>query len=141
DESAPSAVGALQAQHPFASALNRFAAVRFAADDAAERESLPRPADHGGVVEIRIMRVRVLERPAAGTNVRPLIGPIADGSEYLPRFQPAPATAHGRARPAAADLQQRLTREDGIPYRRYAGLAIRFLAGHDEELVDGFSGH
>src|SRR6185312_16943423 len=57
-ERAPAAVLALHADDPLAGAVDRLAVAR--AVEAVERE-----ADRGGVVDIGVMRVLVLEGPAA----------------------------------------------------------------------------
>src|SRR2546426_645304 len=116
---------------------------------AAETRALPpapvRPNhrhDHGSrVVEIGIMRVRVLKRPAPRTHMRPLVRPVADGPQHLPALEPHETPAHGRKRLVTANLQKRLTHERGVPYRRHAWLTIGFVARYDEQLVDRFSGN
>ena len=49
--------------------------------------------DDGGVVEIGVMRVGVLEGPAAGPHLRALEGPVAFDVELLQRRQPLQARA------------------------------------------------
>ena len=87
-ESAPAAVAALQAEDPFATALDRLAEL------GGRRRVEPRPGavhrhdDDGGVVEVGVMRIGVLERPAARPHVGPLRGPVAGDVEDLLRLQP-----------------------------------------------------
>ena len=86
--------------------------------------AIHRHHDHGGVVDVGIMRVGVLERPAAGPHVRPPRHPVALDVEHLQRHQPIEALARLRDRALAADLEQRVAGERGVPHRRHAGLAI-----------------
>ena len=51
-------------------------------------EAVERQRDGGGVVEIGVMRVGVLEGPAAGPQPGPRRRPVADRIEHLPLFQP-----------------------------------------------------
>ena len=88
-EGAPAAVLALHAHDPFAARAR------------APRRSPRRPdrfcsavhrhGDDGGVVDIGIMRVGVLERPAAGPHVGPPRDPVAAHVEHLLRHQPVEA--------------------------------------------------
>ena len=57
--------------------------------------------DHGGVVHVRVVRVGVLERPAAGPQSGPAHRPVADHVEDLPLAQPG-AGGVGVATPASA---------------------------------------
>ena len=79
---------------------------------------------HGGVVEIGIMRIGILERPAARPHVRalaaqsPSTSSICCGASQSRPCRPAPASA------LAADLEQRMAGQRRVPHRRHAGLAI-----------------
>ena len=57
--------------------------------------AIHRHDDDGGVVEIGIMRVAVLERPAAGTHVGPPLAPVAFHVQHLQRLQPAQPAQRG----------------------------------------------
>src|SRR5215471_5500815 len=62
-ERAPAAIAALHADQPLGAALDRFAV--------ADRvEPVERKADRSGVVEIGVVRVLILKRPAAGSQSR-----------------------------------------------------------------------
>ena len=87
------------------------------------RAAVHRHHDDGGVVEIGIMRIGVLERPAAGTHVRALVRPVADTSSTCrgaSQSRPARALAQ---RLVAAHLDQRMARPAPCPRpaRRRAG--------------------
>ena len=87
-EGGPAAVAALHALDPFAAARDRHIIVLGAG---CAPHPIHRHDDHGGVVEIGIMRVVVLERPAAGPHVRALHRPVALEVEHLFRHQPVEA--------------------------------------------------
>ena len=53
--------------------------------------AIHRHGDDGGVVDIGIMRIGVLERPAAGAQIGPPRDPIAAHVEHLLRHQPVEA--------------------------------------------------
>ena len=63
--------------------------------------------DDGGVVEIRVMRIGELKRPAAGTHVRPARAPIADDIQLLAGqqpFRPAAAASIARSSPTSSSV-------------------------------------
>ena len=89
--------------------------------------------DHNcSIVQIYVIWIDVLERPATRTHMGTSFPPVADHVKDLQRFQPT-QTAHGFGdRALAADLQQGLTSERRVPDWRQAGLAIGFLLFDDE---------
>ena len=91
-ERAPATVPRLQPDGPFGAARDRLVVPR---PDAAT-SAVERADDGGGVVKVRVVRVVVLERPAAGAQIGGIVGPVAaDG--------PAPAAGSAsRARASAA---------------------------------------
>ena len=122
-ERAPAAVAALHADDPFG------ARARSPRGSGRRSKRSSASADRGGVVEIGIMRVGVLERPAA----RPQIRAAAPPSRRRRRAPASPASqssARGATpvEPRVADLHQRMAGERRIPHRRQAGLAIGALA-------------
>ncbi len=131
-ERAPGAVLALHADDPFARRRDRGAKV------ALRREPLRafhRHHHHGGIVGIGIMRIGVLERPAAGLEIGAPRDPVTLHIEDLLGRQPVEALA-GRVDSAlAADLQQGVAGEPGVPDRRDAGLAVGVMLVHREELL------
>ena len=132
-EGAPGAVLALHADDPFASAGDRIAIVGTAGQ---VLHAIHRHRDDGGIVDIGIVRVGVLEGPAAGADIGPPCDPVAADIEHLLRHQPIEATLDLRDRVLAADLQQSVAGEPGIPDRRDAGLAIRLVLVHGQKLLD-----
>ena len=57
--------------------------------------------DHGGVVDVRVVVVAILKRPAAGAHARPRLRPVADVSN-LPLCDPVERTSDVRRRARAA---------------------------------------
>ncbi len=86
------------------------------------------------------MRIGVLERPSARPHVGPPRHPVALDLEDLLRHQPIETLAGLRDRALAADLEQRVTGEPGVPHRRDAGLAVGLVLVHHQELLDRFAG-
>ena len=121
-ERRPAAIAALQALDPFDAARDGLIVGAAACAGLAPR-AVHRHDDDGGVVEIGVVRIAVLERPAAGTHVGPPLAPVALRVELLQRFQPAqPRRARQRPRrrpgpPAWPGRQVRYPR----PGRRRAG--------------------
>ena len=131
-ERAPAAVARLQALDPFAGAGDRRV-------EGSRRAFLLRALhahdDDGGVVEIGIMRIGILEGPAAGPHSRALECPVALDRQLLQREQPIEPALCGRDI-AATGFEQRVGSQRGVPDRRNAGLAIGFVVLDDEQLVD-----
>ena len=91
------------------------------------------------VVDVGIVRICVLERPAAGPDIGPARAPVAFDAQDLLRQQPFETFA-GLGRGAiAADFEQGVTGERGIPNRRDARLAIALVLVHDQKLLDRFA--
>ena len=131
-EGAPAAVATLQAADPFTPAVDRRLEPLVA-------KTALRPVhrhDHdGGVIEVGVMRVGILERPSAGTHVRPVGDPVAGQVEHLQGLQPVQSGSGAFDRWLGANLEQRLAHERGVPHRRHAGLAIGFVRLHDQQLL------
>src|SRR5207253_4184914 len=89
-----------------------------------------------GVVEIRIVRVGVLECPASRPQPGPGRSPVADRIEHLLVGEPVDRAANGRGEPPVADLHQRVAGQSAVPYRREAGLRVALLALEDEQLAE-----
>src|SRR5262249_22249037 len=87
-----------------------------------------------------IVRVRILEGPAAGANVGAPRDPIATHIERLFGDEPVEPAFDRGVHALAADFQQRVTGEAGVPDRRDAWLAVCLLLVHYQELFDGFAG-
>ena len=97
-ERAPGAVLALHADDPFPRPGDRAAEVGLGAQ---ALHAIHRHHHHGGVVDVRIVRIGVLERPAAGADIGPPRDPVAfDIQDLLAapaiRGPCAPASAPGR---------------------------------------------
>ena len=73
------------------------------------------------------MRIGVLECPTAGPHIGPPHDPIAFELEDLLCCKPLETFADLRYGLIAADLEQTVTGERGIPNRRHAWLAISFV--------------
>ena len=95
-ERRPAAIAALQALDPFDAARDGLVVGLPAPASALAPRAVHRHDDDGGVVEIGIVRVAVLERPAAGTHVGPPLAPVALRVELLQRLQPAQSAAAQR---------------------------------------------
>ena len=135
-ERAPSAVFALHPQNPFACHGNRRTEVALRVQ---ALRAIHRHHHHRRVVDIGIVRIGVLEGPAAGPDIGPPRDPIAFDIEDLLRRQPLQTFAHLRYGLIAAALEQAVTGERRIPNRRNARLAIGLVLVHDEKLLDGFA--
>ena len=136
-ERAPAAVLALHADHPFDGAGKRGPHLYTVARAPGP---VQRHDDDGGVIDIGIMVVAVLEGPPSGTQARPARGPIALDLENLTIEQPFDAPADGFAVFQLTGLHQRQHRKAGVPDRRNAGLAIAFVGSEHQELPDGLHG-
>ena len=86
------------------------------------------------------MRVGVLECPAARADVGPPRDPVAADIEHLLGHKPIEAAFDLRDRVLAADFQQSMTGEPGIPDRRDARLAIGLVLMHHQKLLDRLAG-
>ena len=135
-ESGPCAVSALQSLDPFARARDRLGMSVRGAAHAAAIGAVHRHRHHGGVVGVGIMRVGVLERPAARPDVRTPGGPVALDVEDLERLEPVERRPHRLGAGVAAGFEQRVGGERGVPDRRQAGLAIGLVLADDEEPLD-----
>ncbi len=133
-EGGPAAVAALQALDPLAAARNRLHRSPW----------LPMPAravhrhhHHGGVVEIGIVVVVVLERPAARTDIGAFAAqsPLRS-STCLGFSQSRPCSIVSERCLVAAGFRQRVAGQRGVPHRRDAGLAIGLLLADHQQLVD-----
>ena len=85
------------------------------------------------------MGVGILERPAAGPQIGPPRDPVAAHVEDLLRGEPVEAALGLGRRALAADFQQRVANQAGVPDRRDAGLAIGLVLVHGQKLLDGFA--
>src|SRR5262249_36606166 len=99
--------------------------------------SVERHYNDGRIVDIRIVRVVVLERPAAGTDRWPFLHPVAFHVQHLPWQQPLKTPLDSTRNFRAADIQQSVTHESRVPHRRDAWLTIGFLFLHHQKLRDG----
>ena len=77
-----------------------------------------------GVVDVGIMRIGVLERPAARPQIGAARDPVAAHIEHLQRHQPIEAALDLRHGALAAGFQERMRGKPGVPDRRHARLAI-----------------
>src|SRR5713226_10433228 len=84
-EGGPAAIAALHALDPFAATRDR--GIVFMASGSAPR-AIHRHDYDGGVVEVGIVGIVVLEGPAARSNLRPLHGPVALDIQHLLWQQP-----------------------------------------------------
>src|SRR5262245_65120547 len=84
-ESGPATIGTLQALHPLDRARDRLVVTVAGACPAC---AVHRHDNDGCVVEVGIMWIGVLERPAARSNIRAACRPVSDDIEYLLRHQP-----------------------------------------------------
>ena len=132
-ERAPGAVPALHAVDPFLGAGDRRAEI--AARICAVLRAVHRHHHHRGVVDIGIVRIGVLERPAARPHVRPPRDPVALHVQNLLGHQPVQRLAGLRQRAFVTGFQERVAGEPGIPDRRDAG--PRGGTGRDRDLCAG----
>src|SRR2546421_11546618 len=77
-----------------------------------------RHGDHGGVVDIGVMRIVVLERPAARAHAGPCRCPIADEGENLPGLEPGEPPARPGPCTPAAHIEQGGAGGARVPERR-----------------------
>ena len=113
---------ALQADDPFRAAVDGLVVARAAASRA---RAVHRHDHHGGVVEVGIVGVAVLEGPAAGAHVRPLARPSRPSRPAPAAAAASPGRAPRRARRLARRVSIRAWRDQrGVPHRRDAGLAV-----------------
>jgi hypothetical protein len=130
-ERRPAAVLVLHPEEPaHAALLGEPHAIGVEAADLLERHE-----DHGGVVEVRIEVVAVLEGPAARLHVRPLYAPVAGGEDLLAEHPLGGAHQRGVVGREVA-LDQRVGGQRGVPHRRGAGLVVELVAALDRERLD-----
>ena len=132
-EGAPAAIGALQPLHPFAASIDRLVILAPPAWKALG--PIHGHDHHSGVIQIRIMVVAILKRPAAGTHLRPPLRPIPLRFENLQGPQPGQTSRGGAHRGLPASLKQGVGGQGGVPHRREARLAIGFVVLDDQELL------
>ena len=128
-ERAPATVAALHSLDPFQRSSDRFGEGRAIC-------AIHRHGHDGGVVEVGIISVFILERPAAGAKAGALVGPVADDIEHLALAQPVERLSRSSLRILAADFEHRVRGERGVPHRRNARLAVDFVVGDHQQLVD-----
>ena len=136
-ERAPSAVLALHPHDPFPGPGDRAAEVGLGIR---ALHAIHRHHHDRGIIDVRVVRIGVLKRPAAGTDIGPPRDPIAFDVEDLPGHQPFKTFAGVRRRVLATDLEQGMADEAGVPDRRDARLAIGLVLVHDQQLLDRLAG-
>ncbi len=130
-ERRPAAVEALHAEHPAEPALLR----RPHAVLVEARDSLERHEDDGAVVDVDVVRVVVLERPAAGLHVRPLHLPVA-GGEHLAVDHPLGGLLQRGMVGRHPAFHERVDHETRVPDRGHAGLAAQLVRVLDDQRFD-----
>ena len=135
-ERRPGAVRALQPDDPFARAGDRFRVALLIRPGDLAVGAVHRHRHDRRVVEIGIMRIGVLERPASRPGVRPLRRPVADDVEDLQGLQPLESSARPTPALVVAGFEQRMHGERRVPHRRQARLAIGLVVPDDEQLVE-----
>ena len=133
-ERAPSPIGTLHSQNPCARRLNRLTEIPVVPVHALGAVHCHHHDRR--VVNVGIMGIRVLERPAAGIEMRSSRAPIALDVQNLSGGEPGKTLADLVDGAIGAGFQQGMTGEPGIPNRRHAGLAIGFVIVDDQELLD-----
>ena len=103
---------------------------------AAAIRAVHRHRHHRGVVGVGIMRIGVLERPAARPNVRTLNGPVALDVKDLERREPIERRTHRLAARFTSRFKQRMGGERRVPHRRQTRLAIGLVLADDEQFLD-----
>ena len=90
--------------------------------------------DDGCIIDVRVIIIGVLERPAAGPDVRATKRPVANNIEDLARHQPVGGSGYGLLHPrllgrvtrqTVRNFKHRLFGKARIPDRRHARLDIR----------------
>src|SRR5260370_7470288 len=107
-EGAPAAVPALHALDPLGGAINRGTVAYGVVAMHGERH-------HRAVVDIRIMRVGVLEGPAARPHIGAPLRPVALDVEDLPLGEPVESTRRRIGR-GATPFHEPLTNQPLVPY-------------------------
>ncbi len=135
-EGGETAVAALQALDPLAGPGDRLGVVRATLAGAeAGLRPVHRHRHHGGIVEVGIMGVVVLERPAAGTHVRLAGRPVALDVEHLEGLEPFEGGAGLALVVLAAGLHQGVGGERRVPDRGQAGLDVGLVLLDGDELL------
>ena len=97
------------------------------------RTSLQRQHHHGGIVDIRIELVGVLEGPAGGLGIRALDAPIAFAADFLVE---QPVRRRSQRLVLGISQRQRVRPDRGIPHRREAGLEEEAVAVIHHQVVE-----
>src|SRR5438067_3612801 len=92
-----------------------------------------RQRNDGGVVDVRVMCIVVLEGPSAGSHVRTRLRPIALYVQDLPGLEPFEALVDFRQRLLAAGFEQRVADKARVPDWRETGLAIGLAFSDDQQ--------
>ena len=124
----------MQAVDPLAAPRNRLIVLGAGVERPAC--AVHRHDDNGCIVEIGIVRVVVLERPASRTHARPLLDPVALDIENLLGLQPVQRGLCRRHFLLAADFDHRMCGQRGIPDWRHAWLAVSLVVLDDEQVLD-----
>ena len=132
-ESGEPAVFRLHAVHPVGRALH-------CALIAGPSDLLHGPAHRGRVVDVGIMAVAELERPAAATQAGAGLAPVAGRVKQLARLQPVQRAQHLFADHTPAGFVQRQAGQRRVPHGRDAGLAVGIVLAHHEQPLQRFPG-
>ena len=117
------AIMALQPQRPFSAPRNRLGVGLPPRISGA----VHRHDDHGGIIEVGVIIIAILKRPAAGAHAAPLLGPIAGHIQDLTRAQPIQRLVRGGDRGIIARLQHGMRGQCRIPHGADAGLAVSLV--------------
>jgi hypothetical protein len=99
------------------------------------RDLAQREDDFGGVVDVRVVVVLELERPAARLQVRAPLHPVSDRAHFL-ADQPVRGSNHRGVVGRESGIAERDGRERGVPDRRLAGFDAARAVFDDRESVE-----
>ena len=99
--------------------------------------AVQRTQDRGGVIDVRVVVVAVLEGPAAGTHAGPRSGPVADHIQDCRSAIQSSARRIVRRGPRGARFHQGMAGQRGVPERRETRLDVGEVAVVGHELADG----
>ena len=132
-ERAPAAIFRLHADNPVGGEAQRILIGQWVGP-------VERHGNNGGIVDVGVEIVAVLEGPAARCDIFCPTGPVAPDIGDLGVAEPGRGLVHGLARRRFAGLHERQHRKTRVPDRRQAGLTPGLVVFFDQELADRLAG-
>ncbi len=100
-----------------------------------------RPGYHRRIVDVGVVIVAELKRPATAAHARTAVRPVAFFVEQLARPEPVESAQHAGIGSVIVGLLKRQASQARVPYRRHTGLAVGVVGLLDDQAAQGLAGH